>query len=67
MADTGSTQIPLKKVYREKQKIIGLFLRFGHISYVTKQDKIKKQIIDKTFKAILVGCADNHIGDTSKL
>ena len=52
---------------QEKSKIIGLFSEFGCIRYVTKQEKFKKQIIDKVFKAIMVGYAENNTRDTYKL
>ena len=38
-------------------KIIGSLSEFGRIEYVTKWDKLKKKITDKTFKAMLVGYA----------
>ena len=36
MDTTGSTTSPLKNINRKKLKIIGLFLEFGRIGYVTK-------------------------------
>ena len=44
-----------------------MFLESGLIGYVTKQDKYKNKMTDKTFKAIMVGYADNHTRDTYKL
>ena len=67
MATTGSTNSPFENFYGEKAKIIGLFLEFGRMAYVNKRDKIKKQIMVKTYKAIMVGYADNHTKDTYKL
>ena len=64
MANTGSTTSPFKKIYGEKPEIIGSFSEFGRIGYVTKQDKFNKQMTEKTFKAIMVGYADNHTGET---
>ena len=43
-----------------------MFSEFGRIVYVTKWDKFKKKITDKTFKAIMVGYANNHTRDTYK-
>ena len=37
MATTGSTTSPFKNLYGRKPKIIGSFLEFGHIGYVTKR------------------------------
>ena len=48
-------------------KIIGSFSEFGLIEYVTKREQIKKQMDYKTYKAIMVGYADNHTRDTYKL
>ena len=31
------------------------------MGYVTKRDKLKEKIPDKTFKEIMVGYADNHM------
>ena len=47
--------------------IVGLFSKFVCIGYVIKQNKFKKQIMDKTFKAIMVGYAKNHTRDIYKL
>ena len=67
MAATFSTTSPFENIYGEKPNIVGLFLEFGHISYVTKQDKFKKQITNKTLKAIIVGYEGNHTRDMYKL
>ena len=67
MANTGSTTSPLKNINRKKLKIIGLFLEFGRIGYVTKQEKFKKQITGNKFKAIMVEYQDNHTKDMYKL
>ena len=45
---TGSTTSLFGTFYGEKPKIIGLFSDFGRIANVTKRDKIKKQMTDKT-------------------
>ena len=47
MATTGSTKIPLETLYEKKPKIIGLLMGLGHIGYVMKRYKFKKQIIEK--------------------
>ena len=47
---TGSTKSPFGNFYGEKQKTIGSFSKFGRIGYVTKRDKFKNQMADKTFK-----------------
>ena len=67
MATTGSTKIPFEIFYGEKPKIIGSFLEFGRIAYVTKWGKPKKNMIKKMYKAIMVVCIDNHERYTYKL
>ena len=67
MATTGSTTSPFENLFGEKPKIIGLLSEFGRIGYVIKLDKFKKQMTDKTFKAIMVGYSENHTRDTYKL
>ena len=64
MVTTGITNSPFGFFYEEKAKIIYSFLEFGRIAYVTKRDKIKKKIMEKTYKAIMVGYPDNHKRDT---
>ena len=44
----------------KKNKIIGSFLEFGRIGNVTKQDKFRKKMTNKTFKAIMVVYSENH-------
>ena len=60
MSNTVSTTIPFENFYGEKPKIIGSFSDFGRIAYITKREIFKKQMADKTFKATVVGHADNH-------
>ena len=67
MAAMGSTTSPFETLYGEKPKIVGLFLEFGRIGYVTKRDKFRKQMTVKTFKSIAVGYVDNNTRDTYKL
>ena len=67
MANMISTTIPLENAYGEKSKIIGLFLEFVRIGYVTKRDKFEKKTTEKTSKAIMVGYADKHMRGTYKL
>ena len=67
MATIGSTTSPLEIIYGEKPKIVGLFLGFGRIGYITKQEKFRKQITDKTFKVIMVVYSDKRMRDTYKL
>ena len=67
MATIGSTTSPFGHFYGEKPKIIASFPEFGLIEYVTKREKFRKQITDKTFKEIMVGYAENHTGDTYEL
>ena len=62
MATIGSTTSPFGHFYGEKPKIIASFPEFGLIEYVTKREKFRKQITDKTFKEIMVGYADNNTG-----
>ena len=64
MDNTGSTKIPSRNFYGEKSKIIGSFSEFGRIGYVTKREKIKKHMIDKTFKEIMVRYADKNTRET---
>ena len=47
MDNIGSTTSPFENFYGEKPKIIGLFLEFGCIGYVTKQEKFKKKTTEK--------------------
>ena len=67
MDDTGSTTSPFEIFYGESPNIISLFPYFGCIGYVTKRDKFKNKITDKTFNAIMVGYANNRTRDTHKL
>ena len=67
MATRNSTKSPFGIFYGEKPKIICSFSELGRIAYVTKQDKFKKQMTDKTFKTIMVGCSDNNTIYTYKL
>ena len=60
MATTCSTTRPFRNFYGEKNKIIGSFLEFGRIGNVTKQDKFRKKMTNKTFKAIMVVYSENH-------
>ena len=60
-------QADSKKNYEEKPKIIGLLSEFGRIGYVTKREKFKKKMTDKTFKPILVGYVENHTWETYRL
>ena len=66
IATMGSTTISFEIFYGEKPKIVVLFSEIVHIWYVTKRDKFRKQMTDKTFKAIMVGYADNHTRGTYK-
>ena len=59
-------KIPSETLYVEKTKITGSLSYFGRIAYVTKREKIKKHIRDKTYKVIMVGYADIHTRDTYK-
>ena len=63
-ATTVITTILFGNLYGEKTNIIGSFSEFRRIGYVTKQDKFKKQMKYKTFKAIMVGYFDNNTRDT---
>ena len=67
MDTTVSTTSPFENIYGEKPNIIGLFLEFGRIGYVTKREIFKNQMTDKTFKVIMVRYAGNHTRDTYKL
>ena len=66
MTTTGSTTSPFIIFYGEKPNIIGSFLEFRRIEYVTKREKFKKQMTGKLFKAILVGYDKNQTSDTYK-
>ena len=48
MAPTGRKNNLFEIFYGGKPKIICLFSYFGRIAYITKEDKIKKIITDKT-------------------
>ena len=67
METTGINKIPLEIFYGEKLKIIDFFSEFGRIAYATKREKIKLQKKEKPYKAIMVGCTDNHKIYTHKL
>ena len=67
MVTTGSTTGLFGNIYGEKPNIIGLFLEFGRIGYVTKREIFKNQMIDKTFKVIMMRYAGNHTRNTYKL
>ena len=67
MENTGSTKIPFGNFYGEKLNIICSLSEFRRIEYVTKRGKIKKKMMDKTYKAIMVGYAYNHMRYTYKL
>ena len=67
MATAVSTTSSFETFYGEKPKIIGLFLEFWHIGYVTKQEVFRKQMEDKKFKAIMVGYAYNDTREAYKL
>ena len=56
-ANTGITKSPFRKFYGEKSKIISLFSEFRRIAYVTKWEKLKKNITYKMYKDIMVGYA----------
>ena len=60
LATTGSTTIPFGNFYGEKPKIVGSFLEFGRIGYVTKWENCKKQMTEKIFKSITVECSNSH-------
>ena len=47
MATTSSTTSPFENFYGEKLNIIGSFLEFGGITYITKGDKFRKQMKEK--------------------
>ena len=55
MANTGITKSPFGIFYLEKPNIIGLFLEFGRIVYVTKRANIRKLMKDSTYKSMMVG------------
>ena len=59
-------KITSENLYVEKTKITGSLSDFGRIAYVTKKEKIRKQIREKTYKVIMVGYADNHTRDMYK-
>ena len=63
MASEDSTTSSFETFYGEKPKIIGSFSEFGRIGYVTKREKFNNQMMEKTFKSIMVGNAENHTRD----
>ena len=67
MAVTGSLTSPFGYLYGNKPKIIGLLSDFGRIAYITKIEKIKKHMTEKTHMTIMVGYTDNHTRDTHKM
>ena len=60
MANTGSTTSLFENFHGENPKIIGSFLEFVRIRYVTKREIFKEQMTDKTFREIMVLYANNH-------
>ena len=67
MATMGGTKIPFETFYGEKPNIIGSFSWFGRIAYITKWDKLNRQMTYKTYQSIMVGYAENNTRDTYKL
>ena len=57
---TGSTTSDFEIFNGENPKIIGSFLEFVRIRYVTKREIFKKQMTDKKFREIMVLYANNH-------
>ena len=50
-----------------KPKGFHMLIQFGRIGYVTIRTKIKKKMVDKTFKCINLGPADDHSEDCYRL
>ena len=67
METTGSMKSQFEIFYGEKPNIIVSFSDIVRIIYVTRREKVRKQMTDKTYKAIMVGYVDNHTRDTYKL
>ena len=67
MDTTCSPTRQFEKSNGKKSKIIGSFLEFVHIVYITKRYNFKKKRTDKTFKAIMVGYSENHMRAMYKL
>ena len=67
MDTTGSTKSTSGNFHEEKPKIIVLLSDFGRIAYITKIEKIKKHMTEKTHMTIMVGYTDNHTRDTHKM
>ena len=67
MATTCITTSPFGNFYGEKLKIIGSFLEFGYIGYITKQENVQEENDRKKFKAIIVVYYKNYTRDTYKL
>ena len=66
IATKGNKKSPFGNFYGENPNIIGSFLEFVRIGYVTKQDTYNKQTTYKTFKSIIIGYEYNHKRDTYK-
>ena len=47
MTTTIITKSQFEMFYGDKPKVIGLFSEFGHIAYITKSDRFKKQTTKK--------------------
>ena len=67
MTKTNITKTPFEIIYGENPRIIGSFSEFRHIAYVTNREKIKVNMKNKTYKAIMVGYTENHTRDTYKI
>ena len=67
MDTMGSTTSLFKNSYGENPNIIGFVLGVQTHRIRHQMEKFKKEMMDKTFKPIMVGYADNHTRDTYKL
>ena len=57
---------PAEMLTGKKSKKLHMAMQFGRVGYVTIRQKIKAKWMERSFKAIHVGFADNHSDDTYK-
>ena len=67
MTTTGSTTSPFKNIWRKTKDNWFVLRVWTYRIRHYKQDKFKKKITEKTFKAIIGGYANTHMRDTYKM
>ena len=57
---------PAEMLTGKKSKKLHMAMQFGRVGYVTIRQKIKAKWMERSFKAVHVGFAENHADDTYK-